>query len=63
MRFINYLTKKIKIIILRESRALRENMATVNEIRKMMHAQNVSIKKRNNREETNENSVCEEYNN
>ena len=46
MRSINYLTKNLKIIILKEPSALKENRATVNEIRKMMHEQNGDIQKK-----------------
>ena len=48
MRSINCLTKKTKqnkTITLNEPSALKGNIATVNEIQKMMHEQNRNIKK------------------
>ena len=48
MRSINCLTKKqnkTKQITINEPSALKGNIATVNEIQKMMHEQNRNIKK------------------
>ena len=52
-------TKQNKTITLNEPSALKGNIATVNEIQKMMHEQNRNIKK--GEKEPNKNSVPKEY--
>ena len=52
MRSVNYLRKKIKIIISKKPSALKQNIATGNEIRKMMHEQNENIKTKQNKTKT-----------